>query len=288
MSLRSLLHRSCFALVLVLAGAPSAWAWGCAGHQIVAYIALRHLDPGTRAAVDAILAADTRAESRGFTCPGVGLAPLVAAANWADAVRNGATAPEHYVDLPLSLTADSPHARELYEQACADRCVSWAIDHYAEQLANAGNAQIRGTALRYLEHFVGDVHQPLHDEDDGDRGGNSVKVYLPGGHRQTNLHAAWDTGILASLEGGLDNESFAARLDAKLGRAADAELATDSDDPEVWAWESHALAAHAYRSLPADGRELSPAYILQAQPIMEWQLECAGIRLARLLERLLA
>lgn len=289
MRLRSLLRCSCGVLVLALAAPSPARAWGCAGHQIIAYIALRHLDSGTRAAVDAILAADPRAGFRGFTCPSAGLPPLVAAANWADAVRNGSTAPEHYVNVPLSLSANSPHARELYQQACAERCASWAIAHYAEQLASSDDAKVRGNALRYLDHFVGDIHQPLHDEDDGDRGGNAVEVYLPGSRRQTNLHAAWDSGILASLVRGLDPASFAAQLDAKLGGEVNATLATGPDDPEAWAWESHALAArNAYGRLPPDGGELSPAYLLQARRIIECQLERAGIRLARLLERLLA
>jgi hypothetical protein len=37
--------------------APSAWPWGCKGHQIVALIAERHLNPHARAMVMQILAA---------------------------------------------------------------------------------------------------------------------------------------------------------------------------------------------------------------------------------------
>lgn len=50
--------------------------------------------------------------------------------------------------------------------------------------------------LRFLFHLVGDIHQPLHnvslvnaDFPQGDRGGNSFKIDMPGNH---DLHTLWD------------------------------------------------------------------------------------------------
>ena len=51
-----------------------------------------------------------------------------------------------------------------------------------------------GSALKYVVHFIGDVHQPLHASNNDDRGGNDVAVTFMG--HQTNLHAVWDNGII--------------------------------------------------------------------------------------------
>lgn len=55
-------------------------------------------------------------------------------------------------------------------------------------------------AMRFLIHYVGDVHQPLHattrvdhNYTRGDFGGNLV--YLPAKSGAGNLHAVWDSVI---------------------------------------------------------------------------------------------
>lgn len=49
------------------------------------------------------------------------------------------------------------------------------------------------TALRFLVHFVGDVHQPLHLTD-RERGGNDDFVRFE--NRKINLHSLWDTALI--------------------------------------------------------------------------------------------
>ncbi|KAH8977743.1 S1/P1 nuclease-domain-containing protein [Lactarius hatsudake] len=64
------------------------------------------------------------------------------------------------------------------------------------------SASTRGTfaderaseALKFLIHFVGDMHQPLHLTG-RNRGANGVKVSFDG--RNTNLHSVWDTSLIA-------------------------------------------------------------------------------------------
>ena len=72
----------------------------------------------------------------------------------------------------------------------------------------------RVEALKFLVHFVGDVHQPLHAGQRPDRGGNDFQVSVArGGYNRlgkadsadasregTNLHAIWDFHILASAQ----------------------------------------------------------------------------------------
>lgn len=56
----------------------------------------------------------------------------------------------------------------------------------------------QSTAMRFIIHYVGDLHQPLHSTTRvnhkyprGDFGGNLV--YLPNREGATNLHAVWDS-----------------------------------------------------------------------------------------------
>ena len=48
----------------------------------------------------------------------------------------------------------------------------------------------KSEALKFVIHSVGDMHQPLHDEDNGDKGGNDRHVILDG--YPDNLH--WVVG----------------------------------------------------------------------------------------------
>ena len=58
----------------------------------------------------------------------------------------------------------------------------------------------KAEALKFVVHFTGDLHQPLHDEDNGDRGGNERQVIFNG--HPDNLHWVWDTGLLERLGDG--------------------------------------------------------------------------------------
>ena len=50
------------------------------------------------------------------------------------------------------------------------------------------------TSLKFLIHFIGDVHQPLHLTN-RDRGGNQFTVRFEG--RTMNLHGLWDNQLIA-------------------------------------------------------------------------------------------
>ncbi len=127
-------------------------------------------------------------------------------------------------------------------------------------------------------HFVGDVHQPLHASDNDDRGGNEVRVEFVG--RRTNLHAVWDTGILALAVNG-DERSYALNLARQIGPADI--LAWQTGTPEQWANESHDIATKViYGELPHAGR-LPASYERAVLPIVDRQLERAGVRLAWIL-----
>ena len=257
-----------FSAILIIASAAQAFAWGSEGHRIVAEIAEQYLEPGPARQVRDLLAIENAAT-------------LADVSNWADQIRGQRrdTAPWHFVDIPIGAAVydparDCPHGD----------CVVAKIDHFVATLADPGlPPRNRLEALKFIVHFVGDLHQPLHASDNDDRGGNEIKVKFLG-HR-TNLHAVWDTGILAPAVQG-DERGYALKL---AGTIAPAELAAwRGGSAADWANERHSIAARfIYGELPHQPGLLPANYGDAALSTIDQQLECAGVRLAAILNQAL-
>ena len=265
-----------------------ALAWGYEGHEVIALIARGYLTPTVRAKVDALLAADT---------DGLTAHDMASEATWADAFRSAGhreTAPWHFVDTELD-HPDLSAACFGFPAAPAGRasagpeqdCVVDKVEEFASELRDPATSPAeRLLALKYLLHFVGDLHQPLHASDNHDRGGNCVPVAL-GGTRTTNLHAWWDTGVVQLL--GTDPAAVAAQLSAQITSVERTQW--DGGDPRAWAQEAYLVAktsAYALNTPPGCGFQAAPiglpdAYVANAKAAAALQLERAGVRLAKLL-----
>ena len=160
------------AALACFARAPDALAWGDEGHRIICEIALREVGETTRARIKQLLKGDAEFTSFADAC------------TWPDHPRKRAA--EHFVNL----RRDAPG---LAGDPCptADRCVVSAISHDLAVLGRSdANAAQKLDALKYLSHWVGDVHQPLHVSFEDDRGGNGVAVTgLCGTGPIANLHS---------------------------------------------------------------------------------------------------
>jgi hypothetical protein len=279
-------------LIFAAALAPSAAsAWGYEGHEIIAAIAWRYLTPSARAKVYALLAGDTDT----LTAP-----DMLARSTWADAWRGAGhreTAQWHFVDIELDhpdvATAcfGFPSPAQPASAGSANDCVIDRVNDFAAELAATTTPQReRVLALKYVLHFVGDLHQPLHAADNHDRGGNCVPIAL-GGQRTTNLHSYWDTAVVTVL--GPDPVAIAAELTAQISPAQKAEW--ERGDPQAWALETHKVAKTvAYwpglQGGCPSGRapvNLPPGYEARAQAAAKRQLKRAGVRLALVLNRAL-
>ncbi len=254
-------------LLLCLPGtlpdSPRSVLWGATGHRIVARLAYGLLTPTARKAVNGLI------KDQG----------IAAIATWADEIRNSRpkTRPLHFVDIPLSAEAfDS--ARDCK----AGNCVVWAVKHYRDILADPTASKAnRVEALKFLVHFMGDLHQPLHCADKGDRGGNDFPVTFFG--KTNNLHSVWDSGLID--EAGMSENHYVSSLHSRLAQADTAALALGT--VEDWANESHKLAAeYAYDSLQHHGK-LETKYFDQTIDVVEQQLIKAAVRLARVLNEAL-
>ena len=257
-----------FALALqipaAMASAPAATGarWWDLGHRFVARLAELRLTPHTREAVRDILDGQSLAD----------------ASVWADNIRNYRHDADklHYVNIPLADTRYVP------ERHCpGGQCIVAAIEQERHLLADpAASAEERAEALRFLIHFMGDLHQPLHAGDNGDRGGNQRAVIFLG--HATNLHNVWDGELIDSSVGNQAEyfESLRRRMGSLDLKALEAGTVVD------WAMESHRISAeHVYR-LPRDGR-IGRAYVRANRPIIDRALIAGGVRLAKVLNEAL-
>jgi nuclease S1 len=237
--------------------------WWDLGHRIVARLAEPRLTPHTRAAVRDILGGQNLAD----------------ASVWADNIRQYRHDADrlHYVNIPLADTVYDP-ARHCPR----GQCIIAAIEHDRRVLADAAaSPEERAEALRFLIHFMGDLHQPLHVADDGDRGGNSRDVIFLG--HPTDLHKVWDGELIDSS--GLSQADYVEYLRRRM-KSLDLK-ALERGSVVDWAMEGHRIAVeHAYR-LPADGR-IGRAYVEANRPIIDYALIAGGVRLAKVLNDALA
>lgn len=137
-------------------------------------------------------------------------------------------------------------------------------------------------ALKFLVHFVGDIHQPMHAGRAVDRGGNDVKVDFF--YDRTNLHVVWDELLIRRARSPW--REYAAELHRRITPQKAAQWRRNMDVGE-WAMESARLAAsHAY-PVPRDG-QLGEAYFDRNRPVVEERLSMAGVRLAAVLNGVFA
>lgn len=240
-------------------GAPSAQAWGCKGHQTVALIAEKHLTPEARQMVLKLLGDSPMDPKLRRWCGNATTDLMVDASTWPDDVRNERkNGPWHYIDIPRG----KPKG-ELHGYCGPEGCVTRAIEEQRAILKDKSADPLkRAEAIRYLIHFVGDLHQPLHAISNADNGGNCVAVKyfrhepLPSAFHperedySPNLHQIWDTEI---VERDMEISSplrYADELDEKF-HAESVAWEAAGIHVDNWAWESHERAEGAvYDAFP--------------------------------------
>ena len=221
-------------LLIVPLSSPRASAWSDPGHQAVCQIALLELTPAVRKKVNKILSP----ESKRFK-------PFAAACTWADDQKNvdgtiqHARRDEHFVNVRRSLVS-------ITSKDCgkAPKCLFTAIHADADALKNTtGPDQL--TALKFLGHWIGDLHQPLHISYADDRGGNDIPVSPAAGCQQ--LHALWDYCLPEELRQRMGASRRPTDLGGKLhAEITDAERARWRQGTIVdWAAESYAITRRA-------------------------------------------
>ncbi|HEX4964712.1 MAG TPA: S1/P1 nuclease [Thermoanaerobaculia bacterium] len=285
-----------------LAVPPAIHAWGCEGHQIVATIAGSQLTPNARAQVNKLLKNNPIDPQLKRFCKSKGLTNMQDGATWADDIRtSNGTAEEHFVDIPRADTSGNVVA------ACPDKCITKAMSSNLDKLKSSSSSdKEKADALRYLLHYAGDIHQPLHCADNNDRGGNCVLVraVTPQSKVTEPMHSAWDKEFVRAIMNGGPVTATATALSKKF-KTDIATWKSGSVDVDAWALESHKIAEDiAYEKLPGGGPKAEPsanppvkvcpepakpaiqlnaAYRDAAQTVIPEQLAKGGARLALML-----
>ncbi|MGJ4728418.1 S1/P1 nuclease [Luteimonas sp. SDU101] len=257
-------------LLGLLACSSVSHAWNGYGHRLVANLAEPHLQPEARAEVQRLLALE-------------GASRMADVASWADELRN--------TDSELARRSTRWHFVNMAEDGCAfdaarhcagGDCVVAAIREQADILADRSRPDAeRLQALKFVIHFVGDAHQPMHAGYGHDRGGNRVQVHVHG--KGSNLHALWDDDLLGSA--GLDEAEYADRLQLAADRLpADVGPYTPSS-PAVWAEQSCRIATTP--GVYPEQAKIEAGYLDRHRPTAERQVQLGGARLAHLLNDVL-
>lgn len=246
----------------------AAHAWSGYGHRLIGRLAETELTPQARAEIARLLgAAEDRKRDRRM---------LGDIADWADSLRDDhpelgrASARWHFVNLGEDRCRYAPRKH------CPDgNCVIGAIETQRGILADPKRSDAaRAEALKFLVHFVGDAHQPLHAGYAHDKGGNTFQIQLNG--KGSNLHTLWDREIVGSAK--LSEDRYLQHLQRMpLPREARVGIA----DPAAWAQASCRIVLRDGFYPPR--ARIEPAYFAQWRPTVDAQLLIAGHRLAVLL-----
>ncbi len=323
-------------LMLSLIFPQEAGAWGNSGHESVAFIAWQQLNPSVKTRVMALLALVPTLQNPAKTKSIPGFTDWVAdlpaglsqdqqnqylfmrAATWADSIKHqwlkdSDTPPKGLAsEKPIGYTDKASHgywhfidhglaSDSTQVPATPTPNAATQIAVLRDGIASSGPDTLKSYDLVWLEHLVGDIHQPLHgavrfNAGKGDEGGNTVKIKMPTAMKKlfegtlsksapSELHAFWDD--LPGEGEPAPALPFAVTFAKPLPAAPASQVA--STDPAAWAQESFSLAkSDAYKDPPigetvSSTNTITQAYYDAALQDAKDRVALAGARLAKLL-----
>jgi len=275
--------------VCIALAAVSSWdslqAWGGQGHRLVGLIAANHLSL-------------TAKQNVAWLLDGQSLADV---SSWADQQVTDwqQTAPWHYLNIPPEASGydrdrDCPRQPGVAAGARADQWRDCAVDRISYMEQRVADRQLdradRATALKYLVHFIGDLHQPFHALGVG-RGGNDVIVRVFGQSNcgtdpsrpplPCNLHSVWDSRLIAHRD--LPDKAYVPVLEKLIAQKG--WFSQPVGTPKEWAEQSWALGKAA---LVRNDTNIDEAYYQRHIGVIDERLALGGVRLAAVLNRALA
>ncbi len=264
--------RLLFGSIILICVPQFAFAWGELGHRTVAEIAALFLSEQTKAEVEKLLG------------DGSAKAAMVDVAVWADENVRPESYSWHTVDIP------SDGIRYNRARDCKnDDCIVEKIKEFTQIVGDRRVARPqRIESLKYLIHFVGDLHMPLHAYAPLNHpSGTWVRI----GERTQKLHLWWDNEFVEEF--GLGPTELANLLVAEI--TTDQRKAWSDGSAEDWANESFNMARefvarHNMTSIVRAGDNsqetpivLPTSVIDEVKRVVAHRLKMAGVRLAWLL-----
>ncbi|KAK4538874.1 hypothetical protein RGQ29_032287 [Quercus rubra] len=258
------------ALPVVSLLASQAAAWGNLGHETVGYVASNFVSAKTKQWAQDILGDDSEDY-------------LGAVATWADSFKytdeGEFSSGLHYIDAE----DDPPNSCNVdFDRDCPeDGCVVSAIANYTSRVQDTSlDSEQTSQALKFIVHFIGDIHQPLHDEA-AEIGGNTINVTFDG--EETNLHSyaqSWAANLTGSIKNGkysTASKKWLANIDIDDAQAGAMIMASDAN--------SHVCSTVMPDGVEGiEGDELYPEYYNKSIGVIEMMIAKAGYRLAAWLD----
>lgn len=252
-------------LILLLWGCP-LWAFDAKGHRIVAQTALGYLTPESRKHLQHLLGEQYSID-------------FVDASQW---VLHRQASPDHqYLQMLHFVWFDEQDTQFVADKHCPNnRCAVAAVLESQYMLRQSDSSdETQRRALRYLIHYVADLHQPLNTGLMQDRGGQDYS--LVDAHLQpVTLYWVWEHHLMDSIETAWFSLANQYRQQIQPQQI---EQWTAQMQPQDWAWESHQLALDVAYGLAQSKQRLDADYIKKVLPVFEQQLQKAAVRLAYLL-----
>lgn len=279
------------AAIAAIVTSTSLAAWGGQGHRLVGLIAADRLTPAARQNVAWLLDGQSLAD----------------VSSWADTITSDQqqTSLWHYLNIPPGAAGydrdrDCPRQPGAAAGSRGDRWRDCAVDrigYWEEQLKDVSlDRADRATALKFLVHFIGDLHQPFHALGVG-RGGNDVPVRVfgvsscsdpstslrasdPGKPRPCNLHSVWDSRLIAHRN--IDDRGYLATLQKLIVERRWG--SQPAGTPAQWAEQSWRLAKEA---LVRPDTNVDEGYYRRHIGVIDERIALGGVRLAAVLNRVL-
>lgn len=252
-------------LALLTVNFQTVFGWGQKGHDIVAFIAEKHLTKCAKKNISELLDGKS----------------VVYHSSWMDNLRNNPdwesaykiTRTWHYANVDEGYTYETMTKEPEGDVLTAMELVVSGLK--SEEITDS----TRVDYLKMLIHMIGDMHCPMHAGRLGDRGGNERQLQWFG--EQTNLHTVWDTKFLESARKWSHTE-WQRQLDT-YGKKQIREIQAGT----VYDWfEETASAAKELYAASPEGARLGYEYLYTCNDLLERQLLYAGYRLASLLNEL--
>ena len=246
---------------LVVVASQFLMSWGVVGHKTIAQIAENHLTLQAKNAIKTLL----------------GNQSLADVATWADEVRNQSeyrrTAGWHFLNITINLNFQ---AFVQAVKAQQNENVYTALIKCTQELSDVNTSlEQKAIALKFMVHFVGDLHQPMHISRAEDKGGNTIQVRYD--MKGTNLHSLWDSKLI-------EHQSISyVQLANNYDVATPNEIKEwQADDILKWIYESYQISSQLYTEIE-NSTTIDDQYYNLHLPIIQQRLEKAGIRLAGIL-----
>lgn len=311
---RKLTRRRIITFMLLLTNfliTSPVFAWGYKGHILIAQIAYDNLTPSVKIksnkmalyVFDNLSAKMQERLNRVYPHASVFAKVAVLPDYW----RNWKLATvfrKNHAQIPLDLQPyehghisswhyiNHPYPRNKICHTIKKENVVWAIDHIEHAVQPKNSMETNAVLMVFLEHFVGDAHQPLHtishvnQSCQGDKGGNLFCLKLNGaGHCSESLHALWDNGVGYFKWRATNNlTSRALRLQKQFSENTLTSAVNDLS-PADWVKSEYHFAPFIYSV--QEYQKPTLAYYQEGQAIAKRQIILAGYRLSHILDALL-